>query len=117
MKNILQHFEEACKKFPDNIAVADETSSVTFKALKRKSQQAGTMIASELKQHRVPVAIYIDKNPALVAAMLSVLYSGNFYVVLDTHMPVERVQRIFETLQPAALLTDRSGIDKDKNMW
>ena len=116
MKNILQHFEEACKKFPDNIAVADETSSVTFKALKRKSQQAGTMIASELKQHRVPVAIYIDKNPALVAAMLSVLYSGNFYVVLDTHMPVERVQRIFETLQPAALLTDRSGIDKDKNM-
>ena len=27
-------------------------------------------------------------------------------------MPVERVRRIFETLQPAAILTDKSYIDK-----
>ena len=44
--------------------------------------------------------------------MLGVLYSGNFYVVLDTQMPVERVHRIFETLQPAGILTDSSYIDK-----
>ena len=112
MKNILQYFEEICKKFPDNIAVADECSSVTFDDLKIRSQQTGTMIASELKKHCVPVAIYIDKSPALVEAMLSVLYSGNFYVVLDTQMPLERVRRIFETLQPAAILTDKSYIDK-----
>ena len=112
MKNILQYFEETCGKFSDHIAVADESSSVTFNDLKTRSQQAGTMIASELKQHSVPVAIYIDKSPALVEAMLSVLYSGNFYVVLDTQMPVERVCRIFETLQPAAILTDKSYIDK-----
>lgn len=112
MKNILQYFEETCKKFPDNIAVADESSSVTFDDLKIRSQQTGTMIASGLKKHSVPVAIYIDKSPALVEAMLSVLYSGNFYVVLDTQMPLERVRRIFETLQPAAILTDKSYIDK-----
>ena len=114
MKNILQYFEETCKRFPDNIAVADESSSVTFNELKTRSQQAGTMIASELKNHCVPIAIYIDKSPALVEAMLSVLYSGNFYVVLDTQMPLERVRRIFETLQPAAILTDRAYIDKVK---
>lgn len=112
MKNILQYFEETCKHFPDNIAVADECSSVTFDDLKTRSQQTGTMIASGLKKHRVPVAIYIDKSPALVESMLSVLYSGNFYVVLDTQMPLERVRRIFETLQPAAILTDKSYIDK-----
>ena len=112
MKNILQYFEETCKKFPDNIAVADESSSVTFNDLKIRSQQTGTMISSGLKKHSVPIAIYIDKSPALVEAMLSVLYSGNFYVVLDTQMPLERVRRIFETLQPAAILTDKSYIDK-----
>lgn len=112
MKNILQYFEETCEQFPDYIAVANESSSVTFNDLKTRSQQAGTMIASELKQDSLPVAIYIDKSLALVEAMLSVLYSGNFYVVLDTQMPVERVRRIFETLQPAAILTDKSYIDK-----
>lgn len=107
MKNILQYFEAACKKYPDNIAVADDSSSVTFDELKRKSQQTGTLIANELKRTHVPVAIYIDKSPALVEAMLSILYSSNFYVVLDTQMPLERVRRIFETLQPAAILTDK----------
>ena len=84
MKNILQYFEKTCEQFPNHIAVANESSSVTFNDLKTRSQQTGTMIASELKQDSLPVAIYIDKSPALVEAMLSVLYSGNFYVVLDT---------------------------------
>ena len=112
MKNILQYFEKTCERFPDHIAVADDHASVTFHDLKRKSQQTGTMLASALKKHRIPVAIYMDKSPALAEAMLGVLYSGNFYVVLDTQMPVERVHRIFETLQPAAILTDSSYIDK-----
>lgn len=86
MKNILQYFEKTCEQFPDHIAVANESSSVTFNDLKTRSQQAGTMIASELKQDSLPVAIYIDKSLALVEAMLSVLYSGNFYVVLDTQI-------------------------------
>lgn len=54
------------------------------------------MLASALKKHRIPVAIYMDKSPALAEAMLGVLYSGNFYVVLDTQMPVERVHRILK---------------------
>ena len=112
MKNILQYFEKTCDRFPDHIAVADDHASVTFHDLKRKSQQTGTMLASTLKKHRIPVAIYMDKSPALAEAMLGVLYSGNFYVVLDTQMPVERVHRIFETLQPAGILTDSSYIDK-----
>ena len=88
MKNILQYFEKTCERFPDHIAVADDHASVTFHDLKRKSQQTGTMLASALKKHRIPVAIYMDKSPALAEAMLGVLYSGNFYVVLDTQMPV-----------------------------
>ena len=40
MKNILQYFEETCEQFPDHIAVANESSSVTFNDLKTRSQQA-----------------------------------------------------------------------------
>lgn len=51
MKNILQYFEKTCERFPDHIAVADDHASVTFHDLKRRSQQAGTMLASALKKH------------------------------------------------------------------
>ena len=42
MKNILQYFEKTCEQFPNHIAVANESSSVTFNDLKTRSQQAGT---------------------------------------------------------------------------
>ena len=62
MKNILQYFEKTCDRFPDHIAVADDHASVTFHDLKRKSQQTGTMLASTLKKHRIPVAIYMGQR-------------------------------------------------------
>lgn len=39
--------------------------------------------------------------------MMGVVYSGNFYVVLDTAQPADRIQRILDTLRPATILTDR----------
>ena len=37
MKNILQYFEKTCEQFPNHIAVANESSSVTFNNLKTDS--------------------------------------------------------------------------------
>ena len=46
----------------DEIRKSVHIGHSTFNDLKTRSQQAGSMIASELKQDSLPVAIYIDKN-------------------------------------------------------
>lgn len=52
-----------------------------------------------------------------------VLYSGNFYVVLDPEMPAERVNKILHTLQPTALICDEAhkddpaGLDYDGKVY
>ncbi len=40
----------------------------------------------------------LDKKSESVAAYMGVVYSGNFYVVLDAEMPASRAESILGTL-------------------
>lgn len=105
MKNILSCIERTEERFPEHLAVADETSELTYRSLLQLAQSIGCRIGRLGVTNR-PVAVFLDKTPLCVAAFLGAAYSGNFYVVLDTAMPTDRINRILETLQPAAVLTD-----------
>ena len=107
MTSILETIEKAGAQNPHKPAVALEDTALTYQALLHQARQIGTLCAS-LGVRRQPIGIYLEKTPQAVAAFLGVAYSGNCYTVLDTGMPGERVGRIFETLHPAALLTDRA---------
>ncbi len=111
MKNILSCLEQTAAQFPDRIALADETAAYTYCQLLDRARRVGTRVG-QLGVTRRPVAVLMDKTPDCAAAFLGVAYSGNFYVVLDTLMPLERISRIFETLQPAAVLADRAHLDE-----
>lgn len=107
VKSILEFIEDTVCRFPDRTAVADEKDAYTYRELLHTAGRIGSYIGKSMAANNLPVAIYMGKTPKCVAAMLGVLYSGNFYVVLDDSMPAERVNRIFETLHPQAVLTDK----------
>ncbi|MCI2057925.1 MAG: amino acid adenylation domain-containing protein [Oscillibacter sp.] len=111
MKNILQGIERTVLRFPDRAAVADGETELSYLELLILAKRIGSHLAGTCGRGR-PAAIYLDKTPACAAAMLGTAYSGNFYTVLDTGMPLERIGRIFETLRPAAVLTDRAHLER-----
>lgn len=115
MKNILDYLEQTAERFGAHVAVADDTVQMTFSELKDKARQIGSAL-SELEMRNMPIAVYLDKTPACAAAFLGVVYSGNFYVVIDSFMPVERIRKIFETLKPGAVLTDEAHEEKAKEL-
>ncbi len=39
--------------------------------------------------------------------MLGVVYSGNFYTILDTKSPAERIELILSTLEPEIIITSK----------
>ena len=49
----------------------------------------------------------MEKTPACLAAMLGTVYGGDFYTVIDTKMPWDRIRKIFSVLKPSAIITDR----------
>lgn len=107
MKCFLEDLERVCQAYPDAIAVADEVSALSYRDVLSQAKRLGSHLAHR-RVTRKPYAIYMDKTPALAASMMGVLYSGNFYVVLDSKMPVNRILKIFETLEPVGVITDEA---------
>lgn len=63
-----------------------------------------------------PIAVIAERSVKNLAAMFGVLYSGNFYTVIDSEMPPERVKAIFNTLKPAAVVVTKACLSLLKKL-
>ena len=117
MKNILEFIENSAARYPDKLAVADENGGLTYSQLESFSRKIGAWILAEIKGVRnKAIAVLLDKKPESVAAYMGVVYSGNFYVVLDAEMPKQRAESILAALRPAAILTDDLHVELAKDV-
>lgn len=117
MKNVLEFIERSAERYPDKLAVADENGGITYSQLELMARKIGAWIYTMTGgEHRKPVAVLLDKKPESVAAYMGVLYSGNFYVVLDAEMPDARAEAILGTLKPVAIVTDSVHMEQAENM-
>lgn len=117
MKNILEFIENSAARYPDKLAVADENGGLTYSQMESFSRKIGAWILAEIKDVRnKAIAVLLDKKPESVAAYMGVVYSGNFYVVLDAEMPKQRAESILTTLRPAAIVTDDIHMELAKSI-
>ena len=107
MKNILELLEASAHCFPNKTAFDDTNKKITYNELENAAKRVGSALAEQGFINE-PVAIYIDKSVDVIIAMLGIVYSGNIYTVIDTEMPKERIEKIFSTLKPAAVISDKS---------
>ena len=103
-KIITDYLDQTAARFPDKVAFVDDAREMTFAELKGEACRVASALAGRGFYKR-PIAIYMDKQSECVAAMMGAAYSGNFYTVLDVHMPAARIEKILNTLHPAAVIT------------
>ena len=106
MALVTDYLEQTARRFPAKAAFVDERRSITFAELRSESMKIADALIDR-KYFKQPIAIFLDKSVECIAAFMGVAYSGNFYTPLDTGMPIERIKKIMQTLQPVALITDR----------
>lgn len=114
LTNILEYLERSAEKYPDKTAYASDDKQLTYSQLKNGAERIGTGIASltENMGENLPVMIFMKKSPETIAAFMGVLMSGNFYVPIDTEMPVHRVGLIIENLRPSLIICDAALMDE-----
>lgn len=115
MKNILEFLELNAERYGGKVAFSDLENSITYEELLLSSKRIGTAVSIAGTRNK-PIAVYIDKGIPLLLSMFGVVYSGNFYVVIDSEMPTDRINKIFKTLCPAAVITDKSHIEKAREL-
>ena len=94
MITVLDCLESTAAKFADNIMCADAKKQITYADFVKNAQAIGSFLCKYEKM-RQPVAVFMDNSVEAWEAMLGVVYSGNFYVVIDALMPIERIKNIY----------------------
>jgi len=103
-KNVLEYLQSSAARFPDKPAFSDEHETLTFSAMNSRAQALGTHIASRAQSINRPIAVLSERTASTLAAFMGVLYSGNYYVPIDSQMPVERIRGILARLDPLLLI-------------
>ncbi|MGN0367769.1 MAG: amino acid adenylation domain-containing protein [Wujia sp.] len=106
--HVLQYLEQSAARVPDKEAYEDELEVMTFLQMQQEARKTGVVLRDEIHATRRPVAVFMDKCVKSLVGFFGVLYSGNFYCPLDSHMPVERIITILNVLNPVAILTDEA---------
>lgn len=114
-KNILQLLENSVKNYSDKIIFTDPGREITYKDFEIEAKKIGSFIAKSGNRNK-PVVIFIDKTVNCLSTMFGTLYGGNFYAILDTAMPKDRINLIIETLDPFALITDEKNLKKAQDI-
>lgn len=103
-RNVLEYIEYSAETYPSNPAFRDDRTQVTYLELLQKIRKLGYQIAKKISGMRKPIAVFMDKSVECLISFFGIAASGNFYVCMDTQMAPERIRKILDSLQPAAVL-------------
>lgn len=98
--NVLELLERSAAGNPRGIAFKDQNRSITYEEVVKEARTIASYIVTHNESHNKPIAVCIDRNIESIILFLGIVYSGNFYVPLDTTMPQERIETILRDLQP-----------------
>lgn len=115
MKNILEYLESNEKMMPNKTMFCDINQSLTISKVVENAKKIGSFLA-KLNAKNQPIAVFDNHNADTLCAMLGVLYSGNYYVVIDTKSPAERIKKIFDVLEPIYSIIEEDNQDLAKNL-
>ncbi len=90
--NILTQFEQIAARWPEKTAVADETRSYSFAALRRAAACLGTAVRA--RQSGGPVGVIVRRRAETAVLFFAAVYGGCFYVPLDPDMPPHKLGTI-----------------------
>ncbi|WP_238915173.1 amino acid adenylation domain-containing protein [Clostridium sp. YIM B02555] len=104
-KSILAYLENSEQTFPNKVAFSDNQYELTYSELADSARSIGSYLIEKISTHKA-VVVYMEKNSRNIAVFMGAAYGGCFYVPIDSQMPIERINIILKTLEPAAVIYD-----------
>ncbi|HKH46873.1 MAG TPA: amino acid adenylation domain-containing protein [Thermoanaerobaculia bacterium] len=99
-------FAAQAARTPGAEALRHRGRRMSYGELERRSRAIAERLQALGAGPEVPVAVFLERSPELIAALLGVLRAGGAYAPLDPAFPAERLRWILEDLAPAVLVTD-----------
>lgn len=114
-KIVTDYLDKTKEVFPDKTAFVDAKREITFQGLYNEAIHVADALI-ERNIFKSPVLLFMEKSVSLISCFAGTAYSGNFYSPIDTRMPVSRIEKILNTLDPAIVITDREHEDQVRTL-
>ncbi len=116
MRNLIELLKNNATSIPKKVFLEDVNSSITFFETDNLSENVANAILNQTVNKNCAIAILLDRNVNVPVAMLGIMKSGNYYVVLDADSPFERLKKICDVLSLEAIITEQKYLDTAKNL-
>lgn len=94
-----QRFEQQCELTPQHVAVVDDEGAINYLETNEAANQiAHSLLESGLAKGEY-VAVFFDRNKAMIPALFGILKAGGVYVPIDIDYPVGRISYILNNLK------------------
>ncbi|MGF7533043.1 amino acid adenylation domain-containing protein [Bacillus mexicanus] len=103
-KPVYQLFEEQSQRTPDQAAVIDKDSQLTYAELNKRANQLARTLRAKGVQADQPVAIISRNSIESVVGILAVLKSGGAYVPIDPEYPQDRIRYMLDDSEAEIVL-------------
>ncbi len=98
-----QRFQKIVEKFPDNIAVLDRGTALTYRALSEQAAALGKQLGQSHNEKIIGIAI--DKSADYLIALLGIWHAGAAFVPLPSNLPKDRKDFILKDANIKTVLT------------
>ncbi|MEM9486759.1 MAG: AMP-binding protein, partial [Cyanobacteria bacterium P01_F01_bin.116] len=102
---IHQRIEQQTKQNPDVLALIYEDQQLTYQELNSRANQLAHHLQQLGAGPDVPVALYLERSPELLIALLAILKTGAAYLPIDLALPGSGVGYRVDDSQATMLVT------------
>jgi amino acid adenylation domain-containing protein len=105
-QSIPDRFKKQVNKYPNRLAIKTKLHEFTYKMLNQVANRVARTILARQENGETPIALLLEHDAMVIAAILGVLKAGKIYVPLDPSYPQARTRYILEDSQAALILTN-----------
>src|SRR5918998_2590709 len=98
-QSIPQRFEQQVRRFPDRLAVKTRNHQLSYAALNKVANRVARALLAQRGEGAESIALLLEHDASMIAAILGVLKAGKVYVPLDPSFPYARNEYILEDSQ------------------
>jgi len=103
-----QRFEHQVEQSPSHVALIVEDQQLTYRELNQRANQLARYLKQLGAGPEVRAALYLERSPDLMIALLAILKAGSVYLPLDPMLPANRINFQLRDAQTAILITRQS---------
>ena len=111
MRAVYEFLELSAKKYPDKIAITDDTASITYNELLKKSKFVSNSIRDVIKCGQ-SVSLLSENSISFIIAYFGILMAGGIVHIVPPNSSDKQLQFQIEKVKPVIIVCSETLVDK-----